>query len=347
MEPGASVAFEVSAMDNNGWIKLYRKLLDSRLWSLSGDTLKVAIYMLLKANHAPAWYKGVQIPRGGLVRSHGDIAEGCALGLRAVRHAIDKLEEDEFIKHTSPFGRRQVQMYLIVNYGIYQHRNDSEGAGPAQATAQGPAQAATNDQHNDRKTNKKDKKDKKDKNGRMEESSGRKKRGPSVPAKPRQAKPKPQRLRPDGSAPDPRVAEFFAWWDEAYQKRYGIKFFYANKGRSGAVLRRLLKVLDGDGKEINGKALSTLQTVAEWMFADEDQWVQDHLVIETLEGTNFNKWLNLARNYNLSGCGGTPTPKVPVSPWTWDELVAIWDIKYAAINYPELDPRPKEEKPVE
>lgn len=64
----------------NGFVKLHRVMRDSKLWSCTPDTIKLAIYLLLEARHdeQPKKYPGVTINRGEIVTSLSQISDGCA-----------------------------------------------------------------------------------------------------------------------------------------------------------------------------------------------------------------------------------------------------------------------------
>jgi hypothetical protein len=106
---------------NQGYILLHRKILDSKLWSCSDATLKVAIFLLLSANHKDRYYNRILIKRGQCVRSLSQISEGCNLSRKAVRYALKILEEDRFLTIDAPFGAQQGHRLIICKYGDWQN----------------------------------------------------------------------------------------------------------------------------------------------------------------------------------------------------------------------------------
>jgi hypothetical protein len=128
-----------------GWIKLHRSILDSKLWSCSEATIKIAFYLLLSANHEPAFVRRVRIGRGQTVRSLSMISEACFLSRKAVRYALKVLEEDGFIQIDEPFGAQQGHRISICKYEPYQLREKDMGTvGAHQGTQQGTQQGNTN-----------------------------------------------------------------------------------------------------------------------------------------------------------------------------------------------------------
>ena len=123
-------------MSNNGterlgWIRLHRTIIDSKLWSCSDATFRVAVYLILEANHEPAWHRRVWIERGQTVRSITRISEDCNLSRKATRYALQILQKDGFIAIDEPFGAQQGHRLSIYNYGTYQNEKTNKGTGGA------------------------------------------------------------------------------------------------------------------------------------------------------------------------------------------------------------------------
>jgi hypothetical protein len=128
-------------MDEAGYIKLSREVFASNMWTRSPAIFKVAAFLMLKANFRDGLYRGIRIPRGSLVKSSGDIGAECGLSRKAVRHALDVLEADEFLERSYPFGAKQVAMITICNYNKFQGMPASGGA--KDGAKQGAKQGAT------------------------------------------------------------------------------------------------------------------------------------------------------------------------------------------------------------
>ena len=112
-----------------GHVLLHRSLIDSRLWSYSDATFRVAIYLLLETNHKEKYYRGVKIDRGQTIRSITQISEDCNLSRKAVRYAIQRLKDDGFLEADAPFGAQQGHRLTICNYDVYQSKDGDRGIG--------------------------------------------------------------------------------------------------------------------------------------------------------------------------------------------------------------------------
>lgn len=108
----------------NGWIKLYRKLLDKAIWTLSTPEQKtILITLLLMANHEEKdWeWKGKRFicKPGQLVTSLEKIAKeaGKGISIRNVRTAIDRFQNFGFLTNEST---KQSRLITICNWEGYQ-----------------------------------------------------------------------------------------------------------------------------------------------------------------------------------------------------------------------------------
>lgn len=110
-------------MQNQGFVKLYRKLLDSDVKSLGVVGIGFMAYCLLKANHKDnKWFDGskfLEIKRGQFVTSSLELANELKLGRQVIRTTIRKFEELEII--TTKATNRYTLM-TIVNYSKYQDK---------------------------------------------------------------------------------------------------------------------------------------------------------------------------------------------------------------------------------
>lgn len=103
-------------MDNNGYIKLYRSMLDWE-WFTDKNTLLVFIYILLNANWEDSRYRGHEIPKGSLVTGVPKMAKTLNLSERNVRTALNHLKStgEVSIKVTNKFS-----IVTIANWEKYQ-----------------------------------------------------------------------------------------------------------------------------------------------------------------------------------------------------------------------------------
>ena len=113
--------------NTNGYIKLHRTILDSKLWSCSDATFRVAVYLLLSANHKTGFTRRVEIKPGQCVRSISMISENCNLSRKAVRYALSLLASDSFVAIDEPFGAQRGHRISICKWDSYQLSDEERG----------------------------------------------------------------------------------------------------------------------------------------------------------------------------------------------------------------------------
>ena len=103
-------------MANEGFIKLYRKMLEWG-WYDDGPTKDVFIHLLLIANYEDKFYRGVPLERGQVVTTVKEMEVKLGLTTRQIRTALSKLISTNEVtkKATSKFT-----VYTINNYADYQ-----------------------------------------------------------------------------------------------------------------------------------------------------------------------------------------------------------------------------------
>jgi hypothetical protein len=114
-----------------GWIKLYRKLVDWE-WYDEPNTKIVFIDLLLHANHKERKWRGETIEAGSLVTSIGAIAERNGLSTKQVRTAISHLEK------TGEIAKKRANKnttLIVLNYKRYQEFDDGKGQSKGNQTA--------------------------------------------------------------------------------------------------------------------------------------------------------------------------------------------------------------------
>lgn len=138
-----------------GWVKLYRSLLNWEWWD-DHNVTRLFIYLLLAANSKDNKWRGVTIKRGQLLTSVANLGKFTGLSPKAIRVALNKLKSTN---ETASTGASHWTIITICNYDIYQDseilRGKQQGkhqgnSGAKQGQSKGKAGA----------TNKKDKKDK-------------------------------------------------------------------------------------------------------------------------------------------------------------------------------------------
>lgn len=154
---------------DNGWIKLYRVLLDKYIWLRSTPEQKVIlITLLLMANHEPhkwVWNKKeYEVQRGQFITSINSIVQKCGRGVSTqnVRSALKKFEKHEFltIKSTNTNS-----LITIINWEEYQPKDEKVTNEPTENQQATNKEVTKNQQRGNKEvtTNKNDKNDKNDK----------------------------------------------------------------------------------------------------------------------------------------------------------------------------------------
>ena len=146
---------------HQGWIKLYRKLLDSPIWNIDEKRDKGAAWidLMLLANHKDhelLFKDGVArriIKRGQLHTSMVNLAERWHWNRRTVKKYLDVLEESGMIRQECTTHGITI---TIENYAFYQ----SEGRESAQQSAQQSAHEQECKEYKEYKECKEDKNDK-------------------------------------------------------------------------------------------------------------------------------------------------------------------------------------------
>ena len=100
----------------NGWIKLYRKMLDWE-WFSEPSTTSLFLYFLLSANPEDKQWKGMVVKRGQFVTSINSACEKCGITPRAFRTSLKRLIATKEVtsKTTSKYT-----IITICNYDCYQ-----------------------------------------------------------------------------------------------------------------------------------------------------------------------------------------------------------------------------------
>lgn len=125
---------------HGGYIYIAKSLLDSDLWFCSSNTLKVAVYLLVSASFKNDPRKGLE--RGQCWKTLGIISEDCNISLKAVRCALDKLRDIDFIETNSTHrGARSGQRITICNYNKFQSASNYIGAGEGHSEGHPKGQA--------------------------------------------------------------------------------------------------------------------------------------------------------------------------------------------------------------
>lgn len=106
-----------------GWIKLHRSILTWE-WYSNINVRMLFIHLLLKANHAPNRWRGIEIQAGQLVTSLSRLEQETGLSQKTIRNALRKLEKmGELVTQKG----RAYTIITICNYESYQGDTTDEG----------------------------------------------------------------------------------------------------------------------------------------------------------------------------------------------------------------------------
>lgn len=134
-------------LSDNTYIKLFRSLQNWR-WYKDGNTARVFIHLLMKANITAADFEDVTIRRGEVATSYNSLASDLGLSVRNIRTALNHL------KSTGEVTSRSTSKFTIIsinNYEKYQGAT-SKTTNDRQASDKRP----TSDRQQYNKNNKKE-----------------------------------------------------------------------------------------------------------------------------------------------------------------------------------------------
>jgi len=141
---------------SEGWITIHRKIVDWE-WFSKGNTFHVFMFLLLKANHKPNRWQGVDIKRGQLITGRDKIASKLNISVQSVRTSLARLKTTGEITVEST---NKNSLVTIVNYEEYQIKPEAVTSKPtSNATNQQPTnnqQSTTNNNENNNKNEKKE-----------------------------------------------------------------------------------------------------------------------------------------------------------------------------------------------
>jgi hypothetical protein len=141
------------ADDNQGWICLHRKFMTWE-WFTDPNVTHLFIYCLLRANYKATKWRGISVPKGGLITSHENLAKATGLSVKQVRTALDKLKRTGEVASEST---NNFSIITVVNWEKYQEQGKPEGRQRAdEGQAEGKQRATDNKDNNINKDNKED-----------------------------------------------------------------------------------------------------------------------------------------------------------------------------------------------
>ncbi len=126
-------------MDNNGWIKIHRKLLEWE-WADEPNMVALWIHLLLNANLTDKKYRGKTIPRGSFKTSLNELSAETGLSKQKLRTCLERL------KSTHEITQQTTHEYSIITICKYDTYQLVEKKSNTPINTQGNIQA-THEQH--------------------------------------------------------------------------------------------------------------------------------------------------------------------------------------------------------
>ena len=137
-------------MNDNGFLRLYRRLLDWE-WFDNSQMVHLWIYFLLKANYQDGKWHGIEVPRGSFLTSLDNICKDTGLTVQNVRTCINKL------KSTSEITIKVTNKYSIITVCKYDLYNVQELEANKQDNKQTNIQLTSNQQATNKQNEEKEK----------------------------------------------------------------------------------------------------------------------------------------------------------------------------------------------
>ncbi len=142
--------------ESNGFIKLHRRILKWE-WYQEANVFRVFLHLMLKANHSPARWQGIEIQAGQLVTSYRHIADELKLSPDTVHRAVKKLVSTGEIE-ICPNAKNTI--VTLKNYYLYQDSRTLPERNPNDLRTlpeQKPNQTRINKNNKNKKNNKNNK----------------------------------------------------------------------------------------------------------------------------------------------------------------------------------------------
>lgn len=134
---------------SSGWICLHRGLIDWE-WYDDINTCRLFIHCLLRANHSPKKWRGIDIKRGQFWTSLDTLSKETGLSASKIRTSISKLEKTGEIASKGQAGGR---MITISNYDTYQENDKPDSKSLASQSQANDKPIATNNNDNNENNN--------------------------------------------------------------------------------------------------------------------------------------------------------------------------------------------------
>ena len=100
-----------------GYIKLWRKMLDSKSASRGANYIAMMVYLLLRANWQSCFFNGQEIQRGEVAISLSSLSEALGISMQTTRTVLKNLQNDDFLVLKST---KRFTSITICKYADYQ-----------------------------------------------------------------------------------------------------------------------------------------------------------------------------------------------------------------------------------
>ena len=103
-------------MEDNSWVKLYRKLLEWEWWG-DKNTTCLFLYLLLRANWKDTSWRGIEVKKGSLITSTPSLMRDLKMTERETKTALKHLEKTgEIVRQTT----HRYSLISVKNFESYQ-----------------------------------------------------------------------------------------------------------------------------------------------------------------------------------------------------------------------------------
>ncbi len=120
-----------------GWVKVYRKIKESRSVSRGIEYLGAMVWLVLNANHTDGWHNGMECKRGQVFVGREMLAKRWKITERAVRTILSNLEKDEFMTSRTTNKGTVITICKYDSYQSIEEKNDQQN--DQQPTSNQPA----------------------------------------------------------------------------------------------------------------------------------------------------------------------------------------------------------------
>jgi len=149
---------------HRGYVKIWRKMIESQVFSIGLEYIGLLAHLLLVANYRPGWFMGFKVEQGQIACGIPKMAERLSVSRSKLYRMLKKLEELGIIEQQM---NSKFTLITICNYSTYQgqycdEKQESEQQVNSERTA---SEQQVNSEWTQLKKGKKEKKEKKSTGG--------------------------------------------------------------------------------------------------------------------------------------------------------------------------------------